>query len=371
MDALDLIARIVLALVFALSGAAKLRDPQGTRRAMRDFGMPRLVVPVAAGALPLIEIAITLLLLPPATALWAAVAAIALLLAFTTVIGWQLVRGRRPDCHCFGALSGGPIGAKTLARNGLLLALGIGIAVLTWDDTAVSRFATGDSALLPAVVVLSAALLLGAGAQVALVSMVYQRLSQRLAELDSVVRTSHDRAQRRLAGEIVPPVVGEPAPVLELPDLRGAIVDLASMRGRELLLVFIRPGCWACHAILPDLLERAAEPPVDGPALVIISRGSPDENSDLRQLGAPVLLSPIASVAAAFGVAGTPAALRIDGSGRVASDLAIGIDQVRRELNPGLLQSHEPAQRASVTSSWLHGLTTSTHRLIDLVRSST
>jgi uncharacterized membrane protein YphA (DoxX/SURF4 family) len=370
MDALDLIARIVLALVFALSGAAKLRDPQGTRRAMRDFGMPRLVVPVAAGALPLIEIAITLLLLPPATALWAAVAAIALLLAFTTAIGWQLARGKRPDCHCFGALSGGPIGAKTLARNGLLLALGIGVAVLTWDAAAVPGFATGEPALLATVAALGGVLLLGAGAQVVLVYTVYQRLSRRLVELDSVVRTSHDRAQRRIAGEVVPPVVGEPAAVLELPDLRGAMFDLASMRGRELLLVFVRPGCWACHAILPDLLERAAKPPPDDADLVVIARGSPDENQDLQPLQAPVLLSPSASVAAAFGVAGTPAALRIDGSGRVASDLAIGIDQVRRELNPELLQSHEPAQQASGGSEWLRGLTTSTHRLIDLVRGS-
>jgi hypothetical protein len=136
------------------------------------------------------------------------------------------------------------------------------------------------------------------------------------------------------------------------------------------LLVFVRPGCWACHAILPDLLERAAKPPPDDADLVVIARGSPDENQDLQPLQAPVLLSPSASVAAAFGVAGTPAALRIDGSGRVASDLAIGIDQVRRELNPELLQSHEPAQQASGGSEWLRGLTTSTHRLIDLVRGS-
>lgn len=371
MDLLDLIGRVVLALVFAVSGAAKLMDARGTRRAMRDFGVPVSIAPVAAGALPVVEIASAALLLPRATAWWAAVAAIALLLAFTTVVAWQLARGRRPDCHCFGSLSGGPIGARTLARNGLLLATAIGVAALNRDDVALPAFATDEPALLATVVVLGGVMLLGVGAQAALVYLTYQRLSRRLGELDSVVRTSHDRAQRRLAGEVVPPVVGEPAPVLELPDLRGDLVDFASMRGRELLLVFIRPGCWACHAILPDLLERAAKPPADDAGLIVVSRGSPDENGDLRQLGAPVLLSPGASVAAAFGVAGTPAALRIDGSGRIASELAIGIEQVRRELRPELLQSHEPAQRASGGNRWLHGLTTSTHRVIGLVRGST
>jgi peroxiredoxin/uncharacterized membrane protein YphA (DoxX/SURF4 family) len=371
MDAVDLIGRILLALVFAVSGAAKLIDAGATRRAMRDFGVPHRLAPVAAGALPAVELAIAALVMFDATAMWAAVAAFALLLGFSAAIAWQLARGRHPECQCFGALSAGPIGIRTLARNGGLLALAVGVALLARDDAAVPRIETSEPALLAAVVSLGMALLLGMAVQAVLVAAVAHRLSERLTALDAVVRTSHDRAQRRLAGEAVPPVPGEPAPVLELPDLAGTIVDLAAMRGRALLLVFVRPGCWACDAILPDLAARAAAPPGDGATLVVVSRGSPEENRDLAGLDVPVLLSPGPSVAAAFGVGGTPAVVRLDASGRAASDVVIGIDPVRRELDPGRLPKQEPALDGAMNGGWRRGLAGSTQRVRALVRGGT
>jgi hypothetical protein len=55
MDSLLLVARLLLALVFAIAGVAKLSDREGSRRAIAGFGVPSalaaprgLVLPLAA-----------------------------------------------------------------------------------------------------------------------------------------------------------------------------------------------------------------------------------------------------------------------------------------------------------------------------------
>ncbi len=62
MDGLLLLARLVLAAVFVVSGIAKLLDLAGSQSAMRSFGMPESSSKVAGIALPVIEILIAVLL---------------------------------------------------------------------------------------------------------------------------------------------------------------------------------------------------------------------------------------------------------------------------------------------------------------------
>src|SRR5213078_574628 len=73
--------------------------------------------------LPLAELAVAIALLLPATAWWGALGALALLLLFVGGIGYNLARGRQPECHCFGQLHSAPAGWPTLIRNLVLAAL--------------------------------------------------------------------------------------------------------------------------------------------------------------------------------------------------------------------------------------------------------
>jgi hypothetical protein len=73
-----LIARLLLAIVFAVAGAAKLADLVGSRRALEEFGLPRPLANPAGTILPLMEIAIATALIPVASGWWGAVAALAL-----------------------------------------------------------------------------------------------------------------------------------------------------------------------------------------------------------------------------------------------------------------------------------------------------
>ncbi len=131
MKAAALVARLVLAAVFAVAGWTKARDVAGTRAAILDFGVPApFVVPVAF-LLPVAELTVAVLLLFEDTAGIGAILAIVLLALFIVGITVSLARGRRPDCHCFGQIRSEPVGATTLVRNGVLIALAVFVAAVS------------------------------------------------------------------------------------------------------------------------------------------------------------------------------------------------------------------------------------------------
>jgi uncharacterized membrane protein YphA (DoxX/SURF4 family) len=117
MDIVLLLARLLLAAVFIVSGLAKLADRPGSRQAMLDFGIPARLATPSAIFLPVVELIVAGALIPITSAWWGAIGALALLLLFTTVMGYHLTRGHTLKCHCFGKISSGSIGWHTLIRN--------------------------------------------------------------------------------------------------------------------------------------------------------------------------------------------------------------------------------------------------------------
>src|SRR5947209_15442431 len=131
-----LLARMVLTSVFVVAGLTKLAALAGSRQAVRDFGVPaRLTTPLGL-LLPLAELAVAIALLLPATAWWGALGALALLLLFVGGIGYNLARGRHPECHCFGQLHSAPAGWPTLIRNLVLTAVAALVVVFGWSTPA-------------------------------------------------------------------------------------------------------------------------------------------------------------------------------------------------------------------------------------------
>ena len=119
-----LVGRLLLALVFAVAGTAKLADREGSRRAIVDFGAPSVLAAPLGLLLPLAELDVAATLLPASTAWWGALGALSLLSVFLVGISVNLARGRTPDCHCFGQLPQHRQPRwKTLARNGALAAV--------------------------------------------------------------------------------------------------------------------------------------------------------------------------------------------------------------------------------------------------------
>ena len=273
---------MVLALVFAVAGVAKLADWAGSRRAIVDFGVPAALAGPLGILLPLAELAIAVALLPTTTAWWGAVGALVLLLLFAAAIGANLARGRKPDCHCFGQLYSAPAGRSTLARNAVLAAPAAfvvwrgqegnaGPSALGWVGALSAAQALGVLAAVLAVGLLAARwwFMFGLFRRSGRLARWLEAAQERLADAGLALPLTENEVQR-MAG--LP--VGTPAPAFELPNLEGEAVTLESLRsmGRPILLLFTEPGCGYCEELLPEV-GRWQEELVEEFTIVFISCG--------------------------------------------------------------------------------------------------
>ncbi len=124
-----------------------------------------------------------------------------------------------------------------------------------------------------------------------------------------------------------PPLsVGARVPVIELPDLSGRTVKLATA-DRDTLVLFWNPGCSFCRQMLDDLREWESAPQPNAPRLVLVSTGTVEDNVKMN-LASEVLLDQDFVTGTAFGTAGTPSAVLVGRDGRIASALVVGAPEV-------------------------------------------
>lgn len=302
------VLRLLLAAVFAVAGAAKLADLRGAAQATQDFGAPRRAALPVALLVSLVELGIAGALVPAVSARPAAAAAAALLAVFTVAIAIALLRGRTPDCHCFGQLHSARAGWRTMGRNAALATVALLVALRpAADPTWLELAAAGVAIVGVAQALLSYTLLRR-----------YGRALRRIEELEAKTELVADDAHGL--------DVGADAPRFELPGLDGAHVTLSDLLDgtRPVVLVVTDERCGACTALYPDIAKWQHELH-DQLAVVVLGDGSPET---LRALAEeheldPVLLTDRATLAA-YDVYGTPSALLIDADGRVASPVRYG-----------------------------------------------
>jgi uncharacterized membrane protein YphA (DoxX/SURF4 family) len=246
MSVVMLLARLVLALIFVVAGLAKLADLAGSRQALRDFGVPARLADPFGLLLPLAELAVAVALLLPATAWWGALGALLLLLLFVGGIGYNLARGRTPDCHCFGQLHSAPAGWPTLIRNLVLAALA-GIVVI-FGRSASSLSVLDWLAPLSVsqrievlVGVLLLALLIGEGWLLFQVMSQQGRLLLRIEALEGRLAEAGQAPSQATAGT-AGLAVGSPAPSFTLPTLSGEAITRQTRH-----ITLLRPRLWALH----------------------------------------------------------------------------------------------------------------------------
>lgn len=294
-----LAARFSLAAIFGVAALAKLADRSGARTALIAFGVPRAAAPIVGTALIATEFGIATLLVAGNRA--GAVMAVSMLAGFAAMVLANLVGGRRPECHCFGQLSSGPLGWPTLARNGSFAALAAFVALDGQFGCPLTVFG-----------IVMLALWLGP-----------------TARRRWMARTS-------AAGS------------LALPDRAGNIWTLDKLREtrRPLVLVFSQPGCGACELLLPEVARWQDE--LTGRVSVALVNGGPAGHR------VPIELVDERRVAfAAFGITATPSAVLIDNgrrSGIARGARAIGdlVDRAVRISDQAGLSRRRLLQRASV-----------------------
>lgn len=337
-----LVARLALAAVFAVAGAAKLLDPRGSRRAAEEFGVPASLAGLVGVLLPLAELAVAGALLPSRSASWGAFAALALLGLFVAAIAVNMARGRRPDCHCFGQLHSEPAGWPTLARNGALAAAAAVVVVAGWSDPGPSAVAwladlDGSEAAAVAAGTIAAALTFFGGWAFVHLLRAHGRLLLRVDALEQALEHGHLHALD--ADDEAEPVfglpVGDPAPAFALPDTSGTTVSLADLLepAKPLLLLLTDPACGPCRALLPDVATWQREHADDITIAVVSSGKAKQVRADAAEHGlVNVLVDERSSVYEAYRANGTPGAVVVDPDGSVGSPVAGGAAAIERLL---------------------------------------
>jgi peroxiredoxin len=178
--------------------------------------------------------------------------------------------------------------------------------------------------------------------------LAYQLVRQNgriLLRLESIEKQIGTRAgaKPRDAGGLP---LGTVAPDFELPDLNGVRRKLSDFREQNVLLVFFNPQCGFCTKMAADLAALPAEAGDQRAVPIVVTTGNAEENRALVEhygIRCLVLLQQQMEVAAKYGAHGTPIGYRIDGAGRIASELAVGAEPLLRlatmlapsEIEPG------------------------------------
>jgi peroxiredoxin len=334
-----LIARLALAAVFFLAGAAKLFDRAGSRAAIVGFGLPPSVAAPLGVALPLVELVLAIALLPAASANWGGLGALILLGLFIVGIANVLVRGREAHCHCFGQLHSSPVGWSTLGRNVVLSLIAAFVLVGQRGRPAPSYldwfagFGTVEWVALSAAGF--AVALLAAGTWFGMHLM--RQHGRILLRLDALEKELAERGLISAPRGVTAPTpdglpVGAPAPAFDAADLQGSSTSLDELLspGLPVMLVFTHPRCTPCTAVLPEI---AGWQDAHGAKLTVglISQGTLEENrvgfaeAGIRR----VLVQRAREIADAYGAYTTPSAVLISREGTVATAIAHGAVAIR------------------------------------------
>jgi peroxiredoxin len=356
-----LAVRLLLAAVFLLAGATKLVDPVGLRKALRDFGAPPALARPMVMLLPVLELAVAALLIPTSLAWYGAWGALALLTLFLIAVGVAMIRGRKPDCHCFGQLHSAPVGWSTLIRNCVLAAaagwlasrgqLHSGTDLWAW---VASLGATEFKVVLVALCAAGFAFLHAVSrarprSQPVEVDLVPEPDDEE-EEVEEVAKERPSSPARSRQPRPVPPPepseparpgpmgiglpVGSPAPEFKRPALTGEIRSLQSLREQgDVLLVFSSPFCEPCTVLASNLVRWMRE--MNGlPRVVLVSRGTPRDNiAKLKGFEASmVLLQRESEVSESYDCIATPSAVLVGADGRIQSDLVTGGVEIKKLL---------------------------------------
>ena len=130
--------------------------------------------------------------------------------------------------------------------------------------------------------------------------------------------------------------VGAPAPDFELPAADGRRVSLRALLGRGLpvLLVFSAPGCGHCQALLPQVAGWQHQHR-DRLTVALATRRPAGQNAATPQTHGlrDVLVQANREIAGAYQVNGTPSAVLIAASGKIASPLAAGAQAITQLIH--------------------------------------
>ncbi|KXK03309.1 MAG: Thiol-disulfide oxidoreductase ResA [Acidobacteria bacterium OLB17] len=335
MDLFILILRLAYTGVFATAAIGKATDIEGSRKSLKGYGIPESMTFILTVWLIAVEAIISFGFVFVDTAWGAAVSALVLLAVFTGFLAYQLFRGNRQNCHCFGQLITQPTGSGAIVRNLVLLT---GVAFLVFRGTAgqgaeYSRLSRIDVAILLEVAIFAAVL-------ICFVTLRRMILDSQAGFADDHSYDADAAEVERASGALTDALpIGADAPRFTLPDTGGKAVSLQGLidEGYPILLFFVGLNCSPCAAMIEDF-HRWQQELRDDFYLVFASSGDPEENAaKFGDAGEIVVLQEAREAADAYFARWTPSLVVIGPGGKIVSHVAAGdaairslIERVRR-----------------------------------------
>ncbi len=332
MEIVLLILRLILFGVFAVSGISKLLDPEGSSKALREFGTPEEFTKFFAYALPFAELVFAVCLLFTSMSWVGAVGTLILLLSFTGGMIWQIAHGRAPDCHCFGQIHSEPVGKESLIRNFVFVVLAIVLIAAGRNNQGIELSNT-SSGMLEMLLILSL-VVLGIVLLGYLIKLTDQQneIVRRLGLLE-FASGDIDPVERNSAGDPSDGLpIGAPLPDFSIRDLDGRMVTFDHLLGggKPFLFLFVGPQCAPCESLMPEIKEWES-------ALshklkfVFVSHGEIEANKvKFANRSRTVLVEAKRDFAGSVNAKWTPTALFVDSDGNIASHIAGGDIALRR-----------------------------------------
>jgi len=322
------LAILAVAVVLAVSGAAKVSARQQTEDAFEALRIPLVPRALGAAVLPWGEIALALALLVlrgPALVV-AAVAALVLCLAYTVVIGRARGFAEPVTCSCFGKFGAAKVSTTTLWRNIVLSAL----ALLALAGAATGQHVWSLVTEHPGWVVVAALVaalfaLIAAGSGTPTTSA-----GSGFAAGSAAVDPESEDVGEELDYE------RHPIPYAQLrtpEDTVTTLRDLARTQAR--LLLFLSAGCGSCRRTA-ERIDGWAEQLAPAVSIVPIYAHAPGQ----VEFAVPFYIQPDYNASQVLEAHGTPAAVLLGADGMLAGGPIAGEDSVRRFVEEILEQIH-------------------------------
>jgi thiol-disulfide isomerase/thioredoxin len=334
---LTTVARLLLSAVFATAGLSKILDRIRFRRSLIDFGVGASLAVPASVVVPLAELATALTLIPAFSANWGAVAALALLTCFSIAIGVNLLRGRTPDCHCFGQLHSSPIGWRVVLRN-MFLAIVAVLVLRRHPDLIVLRAIVRPPSFS---VFLSLVVVAVVGMQAWFSFRLFQQHGRIILRLDLLegrlgVTAAGDLKNKDNASRAHGLPINTVAPPFNVVNLRGETVTLGGLLAakKSIMLIFSSSNCGACTTLAPEISnwQRDYSDQLTFAVIESTRPTGPQVSPSAQRRFSQVLYQEEREVSESYKATATPSAVVVRPDGRIGSAVAVGQNAIQRLL---------------------------------------
>lgn len=149
----------------------------------------------------------------------------------------------------------------------------------------------------------------------------------------------------RMSGSLsqAPPRAGDPLPPLEMKTLDGRIVNLADLKGKQVVINFWATWCPPCRAELPDLARTFEEQRASGLEIIAVDvqETEPVVSRYLREIGGlpfTIGMDEDGSISRRFAVTSLPTSLFVDDEGIIRLTFVGGMNYstIQRKLKQTL-----------------------------------